>query len=75
MATGRVLPRALRPAEFVELLNSAPIGDVVNQPALCRHRAWVGLRLGDREGIPLLPPAASPIIECRIRKRRDITLF
>ena len=47
-------PRKLRPSELCRLLNSTPLGEVINEPQLRRHRTRAGLRLGDGGHVDLL---------------------
>ena len=47
-------PRRLKPTQLVQLLNSTPAGEVINERQLYRHRARAGLRIGDGRTIDLL---------------------
>jgi len=47
-------PRRLKPTQLVQLLNSTPAGEVINERQLYRHRARAGLRIGDGRPIDLL---------------------
>jgi hypothetical protein len=47
-------PRQLRPGELCRLLNSTPLGEVVNERQLKRHRMRAGLRIGDSRHVDLL---------------------
>lgn len=47
-------PRKLRPSELCRLLNSTPLGEVINERQLHRHRARAGLRIGDSRYIDLI---------------------
>ena len=40
-------PRALRPTELVRVINSTPLGPVISERQLHRHRERAGLRIGD----------------------------
>ena len=40
-------PRKLRPSELCRLLNSTPLGEVINERQLYRHRTRAGFRIGD----------------------------
>ena len=51
MATDR---RKLRPSELCRLLNSTPLGEVINERQLHRHRSRAGHRIGDGRHIDLL---------------------
>ncbi len=47
-------PRKLRASELCRLLNSTPLGEVLNERQLHRHRSRAGLRIGDGRHIDLL---------------------
>jgi len=47
-------PRKLRPSELCRLLNSTPLGEVLNERQLHRHRSRAGLRIGDARHVDLL---------------------
>lgn len=47
-------PRSLRPSELCRLLNSTPLGEVLNERQLFRHRTRAGFRLGEGKRIDLL---------------------
>jgi hypothetical protein len=47
-------PRQLRPTELCRLLNSTPLGEVINERQLHRHRTRAGLRIGDARHVDLL---------------------
>ena len=47
-------PRNLRPGELCRLLNSTPLGTVISERQLYRHRTRAGLRLGEGNRIDLL---------------------
>jgi hypothetical protein len=51
-------PRKLRPSELCRLLNSTPLGEVINQDQLRRHRTQAGLRVGDNRCVDLIRYAA-----------------
>src|SRR5205823_1341350 len=51
-------PRKLRPSELCRLLNSTPLGEVINQGQLRRHRTGAGLRVGDDRYVDLIRYAA-----------------
>jgi len=46
-------PRQLRPSELVRLLNSTPLGAVIGEPQLRRHRMQAGFRIGDGKRMDL----------------------
>ena len=46
-------PRNLRPSELCRLLNSTPLGEVINERQLHRHRTRAGYRLGDGKHVDL----------------------
>jgi hypothetical protein len=50
--------RKLRPSELCRLLNSTPLGEVINQGQLRRHRTRAGLRIGDARHVDLAPYVA-----------------
>jgi len=47
-------PRKLRPAELCRLLNSTPLGEVITDWGLRRHRTQAGLRIGSDQHVDLL---------------------
>ncbi|QDV62607.1 Phage terminase large subunit (GpA) [Crateriforma conspicua] len=47
-------PRKLRPSECCRLLNSTPLGAVINERQLHRHRIEAGNRIGDGRHVDLL---------------------
>ena len=47
-------PRKLRPSDLCRLLNSTPLGEVINERQLHRHRTRAGLRIGDARHVDLL---------------------
>jgi hypothetical protein len=47
-------PRQLRPAELCRLLNSTPLGEVINERQLKRQRVRAGLRIGDARHVDLV---------------------
>jgi hypothetical protein len=47
-------PRKLRPSELCRLLNSSPLGEVINEGQLRRHRTRAGLRLGSTGHVDLV---------------------
>ena len=51
-------PRKLRPSELCRLLNSTPLGEVINERQLHRHRTRAGMRIGDARFVDLLRYAA-----------------
>src|SRR5437870_2075867 len=46
-------PRALKPSEAARLLNSTPLGPVIDERQLYRHRNLAGFRIGDGKHIDL----------------------
>lgn len=46
-------PRKLRPTELVRLLNSTPLGEVIGERQLLRHRSRAGFRIGDERHVDL----------------------
>jgi len=47
-------PRKLRPSDLCRLLNSTPLGEVINERQLHRHRMRAGMRIGDARHIDLV---------------------
>ena len=47
-------PRKLRPSELCRLLNSTPLGEVISERQLYRHRQRAGNRIGDGKTVDLL---------------------
>ena len=46
-------PRQLRPGELLKLLNSTPLGEVIGERQLLRHRNQAGYRIGDGRTVDL----------------------
>ncbi len=46
-------PRNLRPSELCRLLNSTPLGEVINERQLYRHRTKAGFRIGQGRHIDM----------------------
>ena len=46
-------PRNLRPSELAKLLNSTPLGTVIDERQLYRHRMRAGFRIGDGKRVDL----------------------
>ena len=63
-------PRKLRPSELCRLLNSTPLGEVINERQLHRHRSRAGLRIGDGRHVDLLRYVAW-LIEVRHKPRPE----
>ncbi|MFQ5734586.1 MAG: hypothetical protein ACE5KM_21840 [Planctomycetaceae bacterium] len=51
-------PRNLKPSELCRLLNSTPLGEVIGDRQLYRHRTRAGFRIGDGRTVDLLRYAA-----------------
>lgn len=51
-------PRQLKPSELCRLLNSTPLGEVINERKLYRHRTRAGYRIGNDRTVDLLRYAA-----------------
>ncbi|HRQ75579.1 MAG TPA: phage terminase large subunit family protein [Phycisphaerales bacterium] len=51
-------PRKLKPSELCRLLNSTPLGEVISERQLHRHRTRAGYRIGDGRTVDLLRYAA-----------------
>jgi hypothetical protein len=47
-------PRRLKPSELCRLLNSTPLGEVISERQLYRHRSRAGLRVGDGKHVDLI---------------------
>lgn len=47
-------PRKLKPGALCQLLNSTPLGEVINQSHLRQHRNSAGLRIGDGKTVDLV---------------------
>jgi hypothetical protein len=47
-------PRNLRPADLARLLNSTPLGTVIDERQLYRHRMRAGFRIGDGKRVDLI---------------------
>ncbi len=65
-------PRKLKPTELARLLNSTPLGEVISERQLHRHRARAGFRIGDGRTVDLLRYVAWLAIE-RHRPRPEAT--
>ena len=63
-------PRKLRPSDLCRLLNSTPLGEVINERQLHRHRTRAGMRIGDARFVDLLRYVAW-LIEVRHAPRRQ----
>ncbi len=60
-------PRQLKPAELCRLLNSTPLGEVISERQLHRHRTRAGYRIGDGKTVDLLRYTAWLVIERHAR--------
>jgi len=56
-------PRNLRPSDLCRLLNSTPLGEVISERQLYRHRSRAGFRIGDGKAVDLLRYVAWLVIE------------
>ena len=63
-------PRNLKPADLARLLNSTPLGTVIDERQLYRHRMRAGFRIGDGRRVDLLRYVAW-LIEERRRPKPD----
>lgn len=54
----KIDPRSLKPSETCRLLNSTPMGEVINERQLHRHRTRAGFRIGDGKTVDLFRYAA-----------------
>jgi hypothetical protein len=50
--------RKLRPSDLCKLLNSTPLGEVISERQLHRHRVRAGYRIGDARHVDLFRYAA-----------------
>lgn len=55
--------RNLRPSELCRLLNSTPLGEVISERQLHRHRSRAGFRIGDGKAVDLLRYVAWLVVE------------
>ncbi len=60
-------PRSLKPGELCRLLNSTPLGEVISERQLHRHRTRAGYRIGDGKAVDLLRYTAWLVIERHAR--------
>ncbi|MCC6910006.1 MAG: phage terminase large subunit family protein [Phycisphaerales bacterium] len=60
-------PRTLRPSEICRLLNSTPLGEVISERQLHRHRSRAGYRIGDGKTVDLLRYTAWLVAERHAR--------
>ncbi|MCL4198846.1 MAG: phage terminase large subunit family protein [Phycisphaerales bacterium] len=60
-------PRSLKPGELCRLLNSTPLGEVISERQLHRHRTRAGYRIGDGKTVDLLRYTAWLVIERHAR--------
>jgi len=65
-------PRRLKPGELVRLLNSTPLGEVISERQLHRHRSQAGFRIGDGRTVDLLRYVGWLVVE-RHRPRPEPT--
>jgi len=63
-------PRKLRPSELCRLLNSTPLGEVISERQLHRHRTRAGLRIGDGRFVDLLRYVAW-LVQVRHEPKRE----
>ncbi len=56
-------PRSLKPSELCRVLNSTPLGEVISERQLHRHRTRAGYRIGDGKTVDLLRYTAWLVIE------------
>jgi len=63
-------PRNLRPSELCRLLNSTPLGEVINERQLHRHRTRAGFRIGDGKHVDLFRYVAW-LVEIRHEPKRE----
>ncbi|MFB3894456.1 MAG: terminase gpA endonuclease subunit [Phycisphaerae bacterium] len=63
-------PRNMRPSDLARALNSTPLGEVVGERLLYRHRMRAGYRIGDGRHIDMLRYAAWLVDELEDRRSR-----
>jgi len=56
-------PRRLRPSMLTRMLNSTPLGEVISERQLRRHRNRAGYRIGDDRYVDLFRYAAWLVLE------------
>ncbi len=66
-------PRQMRPSGLVRLLNSTPLGEVVGERQLYRHRMRAGYRIGDGNRVDMLRYAAWLVGELEARRSAAAT--
>ncbi len=64
-------PRSLKPGELCRALNSTPLGEVISERQLHRHRTRAGYRIGDGKTVDLLRYTAWLVIERHERIAAD----
>ncbi|MCL4198910.1 MAG: phage terminase large subunit family protein [Phycisphaerales bacterium] len=64
-------PRQLKPGELCRLLNSTPLGEVISERQLHRHRTRAGYRIGDGRTVDLLRYTAWLVMERHERLEAD----
>ena len=68
-------PRKLRPIELCRLLNSTPLGEVINEQQLRNHRTRAGMRIGDAKHVDLVRYVAWLMQQRHARKPKpDVAL-
>ena len=65
-------PSKLRPGEAVRLLNSTPLGTVLDGRRLRRHRDLAGYRIGDGSTVDLFRYAAWPPVPGGVHVRLQV---
>ena len=65
-------PCRLRPTELCRLLNSTPLGEVINTRVLYRHREQAGLRIGEGRHVDLVRYVAW-LVQARHLPRQEPT--
>lgn len=63
-------PRRLRPTQLARLLNSTPLGEVISERQLHRHRTRAGFRIGDGQTVDLFRYVAW-LIQVRNQPQND----
>lgn len=73
LRSGGEVDRQLRPCEVLRLLNSTPLGTVINERQLFRHRNRAGERIGDKRRIDFVRYIAWLVLHRATMKRQLAT--
>lgn len=69
----RANPRELKPSQVLQLLNSTPLGEVITDARLRRHRQRAALRIGDGKTIDVIRYAGWLVSELRRQESESPT--